>query len=699
MAELTPYPLAALVRRMHRELATEGAIFDLPVKRFFLGAPERDLSVCFHGRRAGSPLGPAAGPQTQMAQNIVLSWLGGCRILELKTVQIQDELTLPRPCIDMQTVGFNAEWSQELKLEQSLEEYVKGAMLVEMLRAGNLVELASGFGRTVYDLSVGYDLEGIESDRVAAFLRGMMEAGETVERLRREIPDEHKELRGLDYPTRLADTVTLSTFHGCPPEEIERIIEFLMREHGLHCVIKFNPMLLGAEETRHLLHDVLGYEHLRVPDSAFERDASWDQAVSIVERLGETARSLGLGLGVKFTNTLIINDHRGFIPPEEKEVYLSGPPLHVLAMSLVRRFRRRFGDRFPISFAAGIDRGNFAEAVALGLVPITVCTDLLKPGGYGRLLSYHQRLLRRMEEAGAATAGDFILRAWGQGEAALGRLGLDAGDPALERCRRALAEGGDLAEAAGEELYERWVSAAKLLNTEQYVPQATGDPRYALSRNSKPPVKIGRHLKLFDCITCDKCVPVCPNDANFTFGSEQRRIPVVKLRRREDGWHWIEGEAFELEEKHQIGTFADFCNECGNCDVFCPEDGGPYRVKPRFFGREESWRRFSELDGFHLRRAAGGDTVLGRFEGVEYRLEVAGGRFDLAGEGFRVRFDPADPEGTVEAEGPEEVDLTPGLIMDYLRRAVLDGGRVNYINSLIEGDPGRRRSGDPSSVR
>ena len=69
---------------------------------------------------------------------------------------------------------------------------------------------------------------------------------------------------------------------------------------------------------------------------------------------------------------------------DEKEMYLSGPPLHVLAMNLVARFRREFGASIPISFSAGIDQKNFPDAVALGLVPVTVCSDLLKTGGYGR---------------------------------------------------------------------------------------------------------------------------------------------------------------------------------------------------------------------------------------------------------------------------------------------------------------------------
>src|ERR1035438_7711265 len=124
MAELVPIPLPLLLRRAFLEHAKEGKIFDLPKEKFFRGLPGLDLSVWLHGHRASTPLGPAAGPHGQLAQNIALSWLGGSRIIELKTIQILDELKIPRPCIDATNVGYNVEWSQELKLEQSLREYV-----------------------------------------------------------------------------------------------------------------------------------------------------------------------------------------------------------------------------------------------------------------------------------------------------------------------------------------------------------------------------------------------------------------------------------------------------------------------------------------------------------------------------------------------------------------------------------------------
>lgn len=56
MARLCPYPFAALVRRVFREIDRRQTIFDLPARAFFVGGSRKDLSVRFHGL----PLAPAA---------------------------------------------------------------------------------------------------------------------------------------------------------------------------------------------------------------------------------------------------------------------------------------------------------------------------------------------------------------------------------------------------------------------------------------------------------------------------------------------------------------------------------------------------------------------------------------------------------------------------------------------------------------
>ena len=682
MAELIPYPFAALIERMFSELESADSIFDLPSKSFFLGREGRDYSVPFHDKRAPTPLGPASGPQTQMAQNLVLSWLCGCRILELKTVQILDELEIPRPCIDMETIGYNVEWSQELKLEQSLHEYVKGAMLIEILKASGKLKMAPGFGEVIYDMSVGYDLKGIQTERVQDYIRGLKDASAVVEHYRKQIPDRFSQFRDLDFPTNLSNSLTLSTFHGCPPDEIERIIDFLLNEHSLNCIIKLNPTLLGEERVRELLQGVMGYEAVNVPSKAFQTDTSWDQAQGFVQRLGVTADQLGLGFGVKFSNTLIVENHRSFFPESEKEMYLSGPPLHVLATNLVDRFRDRFGDHYPISFSAGIDRKNFAAAVAIGLTPITSCSDLLKAGGYRRATTYFRELDTRMDRLGVNTIPDYIIKAYGNAEQALSECGKDVEDSKIDECRKALEEGTSLIEAAGEDLYGLWLSQCKLLNTQTYAENATLDQRYALVKNSKPPTKVGSMLELFDCLTCDKCIPVCPNDANFMLSIPPDQVPVKTLTFEDGSWSVEESGKLVLEKKHQIANFADFCNECGNCDIFCPEDGGPYVLKPRFFGSRESFREFSNHDGFFIERNNGGDTVLARFSLDEYESTLMNGEVQFSGPGFNIRFSADDPEKTVSGEAETSVDLTRYEIMEKIRWGILESGHVNYASVI-----------------
>ncbi len=662
MPDLVPAPLSDLLRRAYHEPALQDTIFDLPRKDFHRGTPGVDTSVRFHGLPAGTPLGPAAGPHDQMAQNIVLAWLGGSRIIELKTVQVLDELVINRPCIDATNIGFNIEWSQELKLRQSLHEYVKASIMIDIFREANVLGLTepppAHFYDTVYDLSVGYDLKGIQTEAVTGFIRAVKDAGSTVEELRSEIPDEYARYRDHPFRTDLVKTATLSTFHGCPKDEIERICRYLLEEMGLHTIIKLNPVQLGKAKLEGILHDRLGYTHLEVNQKAYETGLTLAEALELVERLEPLAKAHDLNVGVKFSNTLEVHNTVGRLPDEV--MYLSGQPLHVIAMALVAEWRAAAGTRYPISFAAGVDRRNFPGAVAMGLVPVTVCTDLLRPRGYGRQAGYLAELAAVMGKTGAANVDEYILKA---------RPG----------------------EAADRD-------QAILRNTRLIAVEAAEDARYAWAQNSREPNKIQSHLYVFDCISCDKCLPVCPNDANFVFEVEPVRFAYrdYRLTRGDllpDATHW-----FAIEQAHQLANFADFCNECGNCDTFCPEYGGPFIEKPGFFGSRQAYEGRPEHDGFFVERSEGTERITGRIQGHEYRLEVGSGeatfddgtvevRLDLQTRelrGWRA-LDPAlaepDPARVPFAHRPDHVVTMGNLYrMEALLRGVLDARRVNFVN-------------------
>ena len=133
MSTFRPIPFEDLIRRVFHEYTKHGKIFGMPKEKFFEELPGVNLSVHYMDKQASTPFGPAAGPHTHLAQNIILAWLTGSRIIELRTIQVLDPPKLLRPCIDTENIGFNVEWSQELKLEDSLREYVKAWMLIEMI--------------------------------------------------------------------------------------------------------------------------------------------------------------------------------------------------------------------------------------------------------------------------------------------------------------------------------------------------------------------------------------------------------------------------------------------------------------------------------------------------------------------------------------------------------------------------------------
>jgi putative selenate reductase len=657
MVDLFCTPFADLIQRMRLEFCNQQSIFDLPARKFFTlptndetAAGVFDLSVKFHDRVAGNPSGPASGPQTQMAQNLVLSWLAGGRIMELKTVQVNDELKISRPCIDATNVGYNVEWSQELRVADSLDQYVQGALLIHMLRyAPELfghpfgdASLAGTAGEPIYDMSIGYDLAGIQSTKVVNFIRGMFEAKESVARLRDEIPRWLGPLRNLDYPTALSRSITLSTFHGCPADEIERICTFLLTELGVHVIVKMNPPMLGHEKLEHLLYDVLGYNDIRVNPKAYSSGLQFDESLEICRRLSKLAQARGLNFGAKFSNTLEVENHGTFFQPTEKIMYLSGAPLHVITLTLAAEFRQAMGAEFPISFSAGVDRKNFANMVACGFVPVTTCTDLLKTGGYGRLPPYLHDLQQQMSCVGARSVADFILDCRGQREAA----------------------GGDSVRAG-------------FLNTPLIVAETQADPRYRAALNRSLPKKIDSHLVTFDCITCDKCIPVCPNDANFLYHTGQIRITYRDVEVQPDGRVVPVGEekVFELKKADQIANFADYCNHCGNCDTFCPEYDGPYLKKPNFYGSRHAFEAGAPHDGFLLERANGEHSLVCRIEGRMYRLE-------RVGNGAGYRYDDGVTTVRVTPEG--RMSLECGLSAP-VQVHLIDVGRFHAIATLLSG--------------
>ena len=90
---------------------------------------------------------------------------------------------------------------------------------------------------------------------------------------------------------------------------------------------------------------------------------------------------------------------------------------------------------------------------------------------------------------------------------------------------------------------------------------------------------------------CNKCVEVCPNRANVAIESP-------------DGM---------FKDKYQILHLDALCNECGNCETFCPYQSKPYKEKPTLFSDEEDFGN-SRNNGFFISQSKNQTTVFIRWK-------------------------------------------------------------------------------------
>lgn len=382
----SPVSLAELYKLIDSEYTTRREIFGIPEKLFFNPGNHEGISMEIFGQHLNTPVGVAAGPHTQMAQNIISAWLCGASYIELKTIQTLDELEISKPCIDMQDEGYNCEWSQELRIPESFDEYLKAWVIIHLLqhKFGWDKKNKRGF---VFNMSIGYNFEGIQNENVQWFLKSMSDCGEAKQKMIIELLPLYPELDNIDIPNCISDNITLSTMHGCPPDEIEKIGHYLLKEKKLHTLVKLNPTLLGKDALRDILNNKLQFKNT-IPDIAFEHDLKYADAIGIIERLQQSADAGNLFFGVKLTNTLESTNHKNVFPAHEQMMYMSGRALHPISVNVARKLQNEFKGNLNISFSGGADYFNINDLIDSGLKPVTVCSDILKPGGYGRLHQY-----------------------------------------------------------------------------------------------------------------------------------------------------------------------------------------------------------------------------------------------------------------------------------------------------------------------
>ncbi len=465
-------PLKELLKITLHHLKNKNSIFGIQKELIFKAGQNDPFRMHRFNRLLETPLGVAAGPHTQMAQNIVAAWLTGARFIELKTVQTLDELEVSKPCIDMQDEGYNCEWSQELKIEQSFEQYLNAWILIHILKRELGLDMRErGF---IFNMSVGYDYQGIMKPNVQWFLDKMNDASTELKAKIAEIEDIYPAIKEMEITPVLSDNITLSTMHGCPPDEIEKIALYLINDRKLHTAVKLNPTLLGKEKLYAILNNS-GFK-TKVPDIAFEHDLKYADAVKIIANLQEAASANNLFFGIKLTNTLESVNNKNIFNPREEMMYMSGRALHPISVNLALKLQKEFDGKLDISFSGGADAFNVSQLIASGLAPVTVCSDILKPGGYGRLKQYIREISNSFEKSNAESIDSFI---------------------------ESVAE---------TDIQDRQKNA--FVNLKNYAAVTLQNDRYKKKTFSEPSIKTKRALTQFDCIHAP-CTDTCPTNQDI----------------------------------------------------------------------------------------------------------------------------------------------------------------------------------------
>lgn len=523
-------PFHKIMERVMFEKEKYNTVFG--VSNLYTHDGSKDLSL--FNEKLENPFGPAAGPHTQLAQNLVAAYVGGSRFFELKTVQILDghDLHVEKPCIRADDECYNVEWSTELYVHQALEEYIKGFYAIK------LIAKEYGFGdpeKFIFNMSVGYNLEGIKSKKIDDFIEGLKDASNT--KTWKECEEwalvHVNEFKNIDedyiksISPKICNSITLSTMHGCPSDEIESIITHLLTNKKINTYLKCNPTLLGYDFVRKTM-DKMGYDYITFEKDGFEHDLQYKDAVSLIKKMQELGKVNNLAFGVKLSNTFHVKVKNNELPGED--MYMSGKALYPLTINLAAKLSKDFDGKLAMSFSGGADANNIQDIFKTGIWPITVATILLRPTGY----NVTKRLATLLDEC--------------------------------------------------EFPKDQTVDVVAL---EKLAKEAIENKNY-----KKSEVVRNKPLKTFDfnvnvkvdCrVTCGTCVNVCPNRANTTLN--------------------VAGEK-------RMMHIDDYCNECGNCYIFCPDKCAPYKDRLTLFAGKKELEE-STNQGF----AIVDDSLIYRFEG------------------------------------------------------------------------------------
>jgi len=147
------------------------------------------------------------------------------------------------------------------------------------------------------------------------------------------------------------------------------------------------------------------------------------------------------------------------------------------------------------------------------------------------------------------------------------------------------------------------------------------------------------------CLYCDEicnvCVSVCPNLANFSFSIEPVSYSLKKAVMQADGSITFEkGNPFIVDQAYQVLNIRDLCNECANCETFCPSSGKPYADKPGLCLSIETLNL--EGEGYFLSSLPGRDVLIYKHHDSIRTLTLSDNKYTYETEQVKATINPFD---------------------------------------------------------
>lgn len=407
---MNPATLGQLLGIILNDLNKNNEVFDIPEKLFYKHWHNHVLYTKKYGQELHNPIGLASGPHTQLAQNIVSGWLCGARYIELKTVNPSPANDIIKPSISIFQGAHHCEETIELDVEQAYDQFLNAWIIIHILnhKLFTRKKHTDAIG-TIFNMSLGNTLADIRSEKMQWFVDKMIDCSAEKAKKLQAIKNIYPEIDKINIPNQISNSFTVNNSKDCSARELEYICKFLMVDKKLHPVIKFSPTLLGYRSVRAILSADHAL-HVEIDEAHFEEDIQYGEALDLIDAIKATASEMKLDLTIKICGGLPCRNVTGQIPDAATDVYLTGNALHPVAANLAAKFQSRFEGSLDISFSGGADCYNVSHLLLNGFSTVTVCTDLLKPGGYGRLAQYFQELNRTFSNYQAKNIREFILK-------------------------------------------------------------------------------------------------------------------------------------------------------------------------------------------------------------------------------------------------------------------------------------------------